>query len=1094
MDEKALNYFNRLTERRESIADALDDPALGGIKRILVEKYTDQAHFVYELLQNADDVGATQTRFFLEQDRLVFVHNGTKHFSISDPDAEKDDGSAGTLGDVNSITSVGQSNKTEAQIGKFGIGFKAVFQYTDSPRIYDPEYGFKIERLLVPYLVDDDCEFRKPDETAFVFPFNKSDQPAEKAYKEIKEKLSHLTYPNLFLTNLQEVRYKCGDKEGFYAKKLERSLKVGDVEVEKILVSHNWGSQIIEQDLWLFSRRTDQNLRYSVGFFAKNGGGLRATSLNAFCFFETREITGLNFIIHAPFLLTDSREGVRVGVEHNVNLVDKLSMLAAQALVILRDIGERENVQYIDDSLVDVIPYDREKFANVNNPNKISFYPFYRTIRTKLEKERLIPSTDGCIFADRAIWATSKGLGKIFSNKQLQCILCNTKVGWGFPGISRDSTSRANKPLYEYLKTLVKATCSDLTLLSSNVKSGLSEDFIESQPIEWLHRFYKWLSEETKRTEIARTRPFFLKQHKRAVSPMDYSGRQTLFLPTEESAKEDFLFVHPDLLANKDTCKFLTEKLGVQPPALIDRIYKRLVRYEGKVGGYFDTSDDFRLIFEYYLRHSKTQSEELINKLKTLPVVVAASIDKNIGRRLHIPCSTIFPSESALKILKGISDIVTVDLDWYKRLVATQNQKETLERQRKLPLFFSEIGVKRVLDIETVKVSEYSDGHHYRPHPYRAENPDWPSYCYYMEKQLSYCEAIVKHIVSKNDEERSILLWNELLLKIKQYGSLEWALKSRCEYFYYTDKIESYDSYHVHLLRNEKWLMDNECNFVSANELVQLSICDLYNLSAAEASGLFAFLKIPVTREKIDILSSNLNQKQRELIEFALLIKGLGIESKEDIAALKTMWAKYKSVNNPNVSKEDVSPKFQRALQFMERNALSSKDIDQDEIKSILSIIEEGQKVVPVEGERKEKDRGQIQREEDKNQHVGTNNPTTSPSDPNNTNATVTANNTPSVTITTSLNPVFQIQIATRDESDSINEELTSIKSEFVQGYLKQLADLCSNFRAIDYKRFNFPEPILKILDDFKLFPRGGYPDVNSLISQINYYIDQHKR
>ena len=60
---------------------------------------------------------------------MIFVHNGTGHFSITapDPESEERDAQNKMLGDVNAITSVGSSNKTDNAIGKFGVGFKTVF-------------------------------------------------------------------------------------------------------------------------------------------------------------------------------------------------------------------------------------------------------------------------------------------------------------------------------------------------------------------------------------------------------------------------------------------------------------------------------------------------------------------------------------------------------------------------------------------------------------------------------------------------------------------------------------------------------------------------------------------------------------------------------------------------------------------------------------------------------------------------------------------------------------------------------------------------------------------------------------------------------
>src|SRR6185437_2215283 len=93
-----------------------------GIRGSTVDKYADPAHFVFELLQNAEDQEATHVRFRLEADRLVFTHNGN----------------AFTRDDVVSITGIGNSDKPAQanKIGRFGIGFKSVFAVSNRPEVY----------------------------------------------------------------------------------------------------------------------------------------------------------------------------------------------------------------------------------------------------------------------------------------------------------------------------------------------------------------------------------------------------------------------------------------------------------------------------------------------------------------------------------------------------------------------------------------------------------------------------------------------------------------------------------------------------------------------------------------------------------------------------------------------------------------------------------------------------------------------------------------------------------------------------------------------------------------------------------------------
>ena len=322
-------YFNALSINRTESAKALESFALRGIKNSVVEKYSDQAHFIYELIQNADDAKATTARFELFKDKLIFAHNGTRRFTVSDPATEPQDLENGTLGDINAITAVGSSNKTkEATIGKFGVGFKAVFQYTSTPHIYDPNVFFKIEKFIVPIRLDEDYPTRRDNETLFVFPFDHDKRTAESTYSDISDKLRSLDYPLLFLSNLKEITFDISGKLGLYGKTVEEIRTFDNTIAELVRLTQNNGENsdyLYDDMMWLFSRDDSKGNKYSVGFFIDSEGYLTPKTKTAFCFFPTREVTELNFILHAPFLLTESREGIRAGIEHN-NLM--ISLLA----------------------------------------------------------------------------------------------------------------------------------------------------------------------------------------------------------------------------------------------------------------------------------------------------------------------------------------------------------------------------------------------------------------------------------------------------------------------------------------------------------------------------------------------------------------------------------------------------------------------------------------------------------------------------------------------------------------------------------------------------------------------------------------------
>lgn len=52
-----------------------------GIKRLLTDLYPANAHFIYELLQNAEDTRASTVRFTLTTGAVEFEHDGERLFS-----------------------------------------------------------------------------------------------------------------------------------------------------------------------------------------------------------------------------------------------------------------------------------------------------------------------------------------------------------------------------------------------------------------------------------------------------------------------------------------------------------------------------------------------------------------------------------------------------------------------------------------------------------------------------------------------------------------------------------------------------------------------------------------------------------------------------------------------------------------------------------------------------------------------------------------------------------------------------------------------------------------------------------------------------
>lgn len=262
--------FDRLHKKKENDKSVLMDEEYIGLFTQAIDKYSQTAHFVYELLQNADDANATEVYIILKPNRLIFKHNGTKHFNITEKGVKPQ-------GDINAITGIGFSNKlndplnTQNKIGKFGLGFKSVLQYTDTPEIYDDIFKFKIEDMIVPCLLEYDHPERNQGQTLFVLPFKKDKET--QCFKEIKERLEVLNNPLLFLNNLKRIVWridyteqKHGEEFSYY-KELSDSICYND---DVVLQRYNLIEPKDTKHIFLFSRNItieSSSHKIYIGFF-----------------------------------------------------------------------------------------------------------------------------------------------------------------------------------------------------------------------------------------------------------------------------------------------------------------------------------------------------------------------------------------------------------------------------------------------------------------------------------------------------------------------------------------------------------------------------------------------------------------------------------------------------------------------------------------------------------------------------------------------------------------------------------------------------------------------------------------------------------
>lgn len=349
-----------------------------GVTKLLTDLYPDNAHFIYELLQNAEDArdksrhnscGASVVRFTLNKDSLEFEHDGEGLFHLTD---------------VESITGIGDSNKAQdpTSIGKFGVGFKAVFAYTNTPEIHSGDYHFRIRDLVVPEPVTP-CQI---DErvTKFIFPFNHSKKSASQAEAEIANGLQKLGDNTLlFLKHIRKVEYLLPNGSLGSLERIDQS--GGYIEIR---ACHPSGDESISH--WLrFEKDVDvtdedgklKTCRIAIAYSLteedrkKKQSKWKIDPLDhgqvSIYFPAEKETSNLRFHIHAPFASTVARDSVR-DCKANQDLRDHLAELVVESLTTIRDAG------MLDVSFLTVLPNPADNLPEFYEPIREAIVEAFR--------------------------------------------------------------------------------------------------------------------------------------------------------------------------------------------------------------------------------------------------------------------------------------------------------------------------------------------------------------------------------------------------------------------------------------------------------------------------------------------------------------------------------------------------------------------------------------------------------------------------------------------------------------------------------------------------------------------------------------------
>lgn len=636
-----------------------------------VSMYADTAHFVYEILQNADDAGATEVVFEVLDDRLVIEHNGNPF----------------TSDDVKAISYFGKGKTDITKIGHFGLGFKSVFAYTASPRVHSGNESFEITDLYTLRAVPLPADL-KGSRTRFVLPFDhETSRPAyieavrlkkgTTARKEIAAKLAKLGPETLLFTrNLAEIRWEVDGRRGHYLRE-EKSLAGGGRELLIVTADGDESCFLIfEQPVDAGDSETSPTDRlvqiaYKLTKRLPDGGAISpVVGTKLFVFFQTDKETHTGIIFQAPYRTTPARDNVPEDDEFNRQLVRQTADL------LVESVQQIKRLKLLSLEALSALPLDFERFAEGS-----FFYPVYAAVRDALQRLPLLPtSTGGFISARQAKMARGAELTKIFDTDQLETLFGLEGVRWLNPALTSARYPalhqllvgrRLSQPAYfQKAAWASQPLAVEMEVSPESMAPRLNAVFLKAQSDEWLMRFMSYVAKSS--IYAFDSIPIVRLESGEHVVPKGKDGQPNAYLPPQDGSVElnGLPMVKAALLVNRDVVKFLQEDLGLGPPDFADfAVTKVLPKYRkaAKEVSLSRWKKDFRIVVSGLATDYGRKKSRLLDAIGTTEFLIGVLSSNRNDLTLVKPSQLYLSSPEIDEYFAGDETFYITPADFYEQ-------------------------------------------------------------------------------------------------------------------------------------------------------------------------------------------------------------------------------------------------------------------------------------------------------------------------------------------------------------------------------------------------------------------------------------------
>lgn len=748
---------------------------------LLMGLYADRTHFIFELMQNAEDAKASKVRFDLFDDRLEVRHDG-RLFNERD---------------VIGICGVVRGTKAEdlTQIGKFGIGFKSVYAYTTAPEVHSGDEHFRIENFVRPF----PALSRETGDlwtTLFVFPFDNPELEPGVCHDEIAARLRNLsTRTLLFLRSLEEIEYF---KDGSLGGKYLREVKDRGPARQVTVIGQNHDHE--EYETWLVFGRPvavpERNdfVSVEIAFRIEQSEGEPAERIvrvdddsPLVVYFPTEKPTRFGFLVQGPYQTTPSRDNVPRDSSWNTKLIKETAVLITDVLAHLKEMG------LLTVGALLTLPIRLGDF-----PKDGMFLPIANAVRTTLKNQEILPADDGTyVTARRARLARGGDLRRLLPNDLLTSLLkAQESLKWLSGEITHDRMQ--TRDLHGYLLSELGVN----EIGPDSFASNLSEDFLTNQDDDWFVKFYEFLStvpnlwkkKPTGQTRaVLRSKPIIRCEGDTLVAPFDSTDKPAAYLPVDSLG--GFRFVKRSVVRHEQALEFLKELGLTEPDETANAIENILPKYRSSTWDKISEAEylaDLRAVIGGLSTASQQNRKQLTAAAQVTPFIKARNAHSG-ETTLVVPSKTWLPTREIKMFTRGNPNVWLVD-----QLIADEFRKGLVE-----------LGARDTVNLQFKQPGW--DGH------VRVAN-DWGWHKRGLDGFDPDTEVEeLEYALTHPDLERSLFVWNKVLLPNVRLlsGRVETATRQD----YSNGEVSREDSKVGRQLRTHAWVPTRDLHWKVPQEV-----------------------------------------------------------------------------------------------------------------------------------------------------------------------------------------------------------------------------------------------------------------------------------